>query len=121
MQMRKILIKNWMVEARVGIHAHEKTRPQPVRINLVCYEEDKPPFRGKKITEVVCYEKLRKRVLDVVGQQHDNLIETLADKIAAACLEDKRMLRVMVCIEKPGIFPDLESCGIEIERKQGDY
>lgn len=121
MRTRKIFIKDWKVEARVGIHAHEKTRPQPVRINLVCHEEDKPPFRGKKIAEVVCYEKLRERVLGAIAEQHENLIETLADKIAAACLEDRRMLNVTVRIEKPGIFPDLESCGIEIERKQGDY
>src|SRR5262249_14731145 len=100
---------------------HEKKSAQPVRLNISAYQDDAPGFRGTKISDVVCYQQLRDRVLAAVAQQHDNLIETLADKIAAACLEDKQMRRVVISIEKPGIFPDLESCGIEIERKQGDY
>jgi dihydroneopterin aldolase len=51
-----------------------------------------------------------------VAQGHVHLGETLAERIASACLADERVTGVRVRIEKPDIIPNARSVGVEIER-----
>jgi dihydroneopterin aldolase len=46
------------------------------------------------------------------------LVETLAERIAEACLEDERVEHVRIRIEKLDVFADAASAGIEIERRR---
>ena len=46
--------------------------------------------------------------------------ETLAERIAEACLTDPRVHLARIRVEKLDVFPDLASAGVEIERRQGN-
>jgi 7,8-dihydroneopterin aldolase/epimerase/oxygenase len=52
----------------------------------------------------------------VLAQGHVNLVETLCEKIASACLKDRRVLAARIRVEKPDIIPNARSVGVEIER-----
>jgi dihydroneopterin aldolase len=43
-------------------------------------------------------------------------VETLAEQIAALCLEDRRVRVARVRVEKLDVFVDATSVGVEIER-----
>ncbi len=45
-----------------------------------------------------------------------NLIETLAEKIAEVCLEDARVRRADVTVEKPGALRFARTVAVEITR-----
>jgi 7,8-dihydroneopterin aldolase/epimerase/oxygenase len=45
-----------------------------------------------------------------------NLVETLREKIAQACVKDRRVLAARIRVEKPDIIPQARSVGVEIER-----
>ena len=68
------------------------------------------------ISSVVSYEIVVKKVEAIIAEGHVNLVETLAEKFAAACLKDKRVVAARVRIEKPDIIANAKSVGIEIER-----
>ncbi len=68
------------------------------------------------ISNVVSYEIVVKKVEAIIAQGHVNLVETLAELIAASCLKDKRVMAARVRIEKPDIIANARSVGIEIER-----
>ena len=57
-----------------------------------------------------------KKVDAIIAEGHVNLVETLAERIAAACLKDRRVMAARVRIEKPEIIPNARSVGVEIER-----
>ena len=67
---------------------------------------------------VVCYGGLVTGVRRVIGAGHVNLAETLAERIAEMCLEDRRVLSARVRVEKLDVFPEAASVGVEIERFQ---
>jgi dihydroneopterin aldolase len=67
---------------------------------------------------VVCYQELIDATKRIVGQEHVKLTETLAERIAEACLADRRVLAVRVRVEKPDAVDEAASVGIEIERLQ---
>ena len=61
-------------------------------------------------------EQLADGVADIIGRGHVNLVETLAEDIAAMCLNDRRVLSARVRVEKLDILEHAQSVGVEIER-----
>ncbi|HET6182744.1 MAG TPA: dihydroneopterin aldolase [Acetobacteraceae bacterium] len=126
--LRHVFIRDLVLEASVGIYPHEHARLQRVRINLDLAVEDdglRPGSRaaaGKdELARVVDYEKVADRVRGIVVAGHVRLIETLAERIAEACLADARVALARVRIEKLDVFPDAASAGVEIERRPTDF
>ena len=60
----------------------------------------------------------REKVEQIIADGHINLVETLCEKIAAACLKDKRVMAARVRVEKPNIIKNARSVGVEIERQR---
>ena len=54
----------------------------------------------------------------IVAAGHVRLAETLAERIAAACLEDHRVRTVRVTLEKLEVFADAASAGVAVERQR---
>jgi 7,8-dihydroneopterin aldolase/epimerase/oxygenase len=114
--LRHVFVRDLDVMASLGIYEVEKLAPQRVVVSI-----DLAVIEGKEavaddISNVVSYEIVVKKVEAIIAQGHVNLVETLAELIAASCLKDKRVVSVRVRIEKPDIIPNARSVGIEIER-----
>jgi dihydroneopterin aldolase len=112
--LSKVFIRNLELLARIGVHGHEQGMPQPVRINVEL--DAQQTVREDKLSEVVDYEAVAGAIRGIVAASHINLAETLAERIAAACLEDARVRRVRVKVEKLHALPGSEAAGVEIER-----
>lgn len=115
-RVRHVFIRNLMVPCSIGIHRHERAAEQRVRINLdlAVIEDDRPI--DDDIRNVINYEDLARGVERICNRGHVNLVETLAENIAAMCLEDGRVQSARVRVEKLDILDDAESVGVEIER-----
>lgn len=114
--VRHVFIRDLMLPCSIGVHRHEKDAEQRVRINLdLAVSEAGQPI-DDDIRNVICYEGLAEGIGELVGRGHVNLVETLAEKIAALCLEDQRVRSARVRVEKLDILGDAESVGVEIER-----
>ena len=114
--IRHVFIRDFVLVCSIGIHQHEKEAAQRVRINLDLAVDESGQDINDDIDNVICYEDLAKGVEAIVGTGHVNLVETLAEKIAAMCLIDRRVRSARVRVEKLDILDDAESVGIEIER-----
>ena len=53
------------------------------------------------VTSTVHYGHLADRLVEIVGGEPVNLIETLADRLALACLDDRRVSAATVTVHKP--------------------
>ena len=114
--IRHVFIRDLVLTCSIGVHVHEKSADQRVRINLdLAVDESGRPV-DDNIKNVICYEKLAENVGDIIGRGHVNLVETLAENIATMCLIDKRVLSARVRVEKLDILEDAISVGVEIER-----
>ncbi|HWE05560.1 MAG TPA: dihydroneopterin aldolase [Rhizomicrobium sp.] len=113
--LRHVFIRNLELLAHIGIHGHERTKHQPVRVNVDMAVEDTTSLEDR-LDRVVDYEAITLRIRALVAKGHINLAETLAESIAAACLEDARVRNVRVRVEKLHAVPGAESAGVEIER-----
>ena len=114
MAKTKIFIRDLELLARIGIHGHEQGMPQPVRVNVELEAEASP--RADRVEEVVDYETIADGIRNIVASGHINLAETLAERIAAQCLADKRVAKVRVRVEKLHALQGADAAGVEIER-----
>jgi dihydroneopterin aldolase len=116
-RMMKVFVRDLVLSARIGVYQHEKLGTQRVRINLelICTEH---PAIKDDLNNVVNYAELVAQVRAIVDAGHINLVETLADRIAQACLDDRRVQTAKVRIEKLDVFPEADSVGVEIERQR---
>jgi dihydroneopterin aldolase len=114
--VRRVFVKDLVLAALIGVHRHEKDGRQRVRINLdMEVIESEQPVQDR-LADVVCYEDVVTAIRGIVAAGHINLVESLAELIADRCLEDRRVRKVRVRVEKLDVFADASSVGVEIER-----
>ena len=113
---RHVFVRDLEIEAMLGIHEHEKIRPQRVIINIDLTVKERGEPLEDDISNVVSYEKVVDHIREIVAQGHVHLVETLAELIAARCLENDWITGVRVRVEKPDIIQGARSVGVEIER-----
>ena len=116
----KVVVRGLIAEARIGVSEEERGRPQRLRLDLeleVAPPDDLGPGFSDDLAEVFDYGALRDRLHSLCRKNDAKLLETLADRIARDCLEDPRVRRARVRIEKPDIFDEVEGIGVEVERQ----
>ncbi len=121
---RHMFIRDLVLAASIGVYAHEHTALQRVRINIDLAITDDSLNRTSRaaigqddLSRVVDYEAIVNLVRGMVASGHVQLVETLAERLAEACLVDPRILIARVRVEKLDIFADATSAGIEVERR----
>ncbi len=125
--LRHVFLRDMVLQASIGVHPHEHAAAQRVRINVDLGVEDdgarplsRLPVGRDELERVVDYEAVANCVRSIVRGGHVRLVETLAERIAEACLADRRVHLARVRVEKLDIFADAASAGVEIERRQSD-
>lgn len=115
-EVRKIFLRNLMVEVHMGVHENEQGRTQPIRINMVLYmRADTVPQRDS-IAEVFNYDQIHDGVLALARARHINLQETLAQEISDFALDFDQVLAVRVSTEKTDVYSDCDGVGYELIR-----
>ncbi|HUK11424.1 MAG TPA: dihydroneopterin aldolase [Stellaceae bacterium] len=114
--MRRILIRDLVLPCEIGVLRRERGTRQRVRINLDLWVRDEPRPIEDDLSNVVCYDEIVRGVRAIVAAGHVNLVETLAERIAATCLGDQRVAGARVRVEKLEVYPDAGSVGVEIFR-----
>jgi dihydroneopterin aldolase len=112
---RRIFLRNYVVDANIGIHAHEKNGAQRVALNVdVFVPLALSTPHHDRIHEVIDYDFIRLAIEHRIEQGHINLQETLVDDIARALLAHPAVRAVRVSSEKPDVYDDVDAVGIEI-------
>lgn len=122
---RRVFIRDLVLQARIGVYEAEKSRRQPVRINISFEMRDDgldhPGGVGPDaVGRVVDYDGLARRIRAFVNRAHVELVETMAEEIARLSLQDPRVLSARVSVEKLTVFADAVSAGVEILRLRDD-
>lgn len=113
---RRVFVRDLILDCLIGVHRHERDGTQRVRVNLdLTVRESAAPIEDR-LANVLCYEDLVVRLRRLAAAGHVNLVETLAERIAALSLENSDVVSATVRVEKLDVFADAASVGIEIVR-----
>ncbi|MDB9738852.1 dihydroneopterin aldolase [Candidatus Pelagibacter sp.] len=115
---KKILIKELVLDLKLGYYDFEKEKPQKVKFNLDVDYEDKKPTSDKDIKSIVNYGRIVKLIKKLTKNKHYNFLETLAEDVFDVLFKDKRIGKITLQIEKLEILKECTSVGIQITKKR---
>ena len=115
---KKILIKELILDLKLGYYEFEKEKPQKVKFSLEIDYEDKKPTNDKDIKSIVNYGQVVKLIRKLTKSKHYNFLETLAEDAFDVLFKNKRIGKIMLKIEKLEILKDCSSVGIQITKKR---
>jgi len=118
--MDRILIKDLLVRCIIGVSDEERREKQDVIINVALYTDLHKPGASDRFEDAVDYRTLKKKIVEIVSESEYFLIEALAERIAAICLEHQAVEKVLVGVEKPTALRFARSVGVEILRDRRD-
>jgi 7,8-dihydroneopterin aldolase/epimerase/oxygenase len=106
-----VFVRGLEVQAGIGVHDHEQGRLQTLMID-VSLELGDGDVDG--LSDTVNYETVAEAARAIVASGHVGLVETFADRLALACLDNPRVLAARVRVEKPGALAGTIAPGCEV-------
>lgn len=97
----EIVLTGLTVFGRHGVYEHERRDGQEFTIDLRLRLSLARAAGSDDVADTVHYGELAEKVAAVVAGEPVNLIETLAERIAAVGLADARVQEVVVTVHKP--------------------
>lgn len=115
----RIFLRDLRVEATIGIWEWERRIRQYVSIDLEMAADIARAAATDRIEDTLNYKGVAKRVQEFVGTSSFQLVETLAERIAALVLEEFGVPWVRVTVNKPGAIRGARDVGVSIRRERG--
>lgn len=114
--MDRVFVTNLQVDAIIGVHPQERTTPQPLLISFELPTDGRRAAATDRLDDAVDYEDAARSIGELAREGRYQLIETLAEEIAALLLQRFGVSSVSVEVQKPNALSDAESVGIRIQR-----
>jgi dihydroneopterin aldolase len=113
----RIVIKDLTLTGRIGMLDREKLGPQRIRVNVALLAT-LPDGVNDDYRRVLNYETVVAGIRALVKRGHVNLLETLAERIMAICLDHPLALAATVRVEKLDIYAEADSAGVVLTRRR---
>jgi dihydroneopterin aldolase len=117
-RLYRMFVRDLVLECSIGAYPQERLKPQPVRINVDLQVREPARPLDDDLANVLSYDRITGAIKARIADGHINLVETLAEEIAAICLSDARVASVKVAVEKLAVEPAAAGIGVEIERRR---
>lgn len=115
MDCRRLFLRDYEVMINIGVHEFEKKGEQRVLINVDLYVPlalSTP--HADQLSEVLDYDFIRSTIAERMSRGHVHLQETLCDDVLQLMLAHPRVRAARVSTEKPDVYPDCASVGVEV-------
>jgi dihydroneopterin aldolase len=118
--MDRIFLRDLRIETIIGSFDWERETPQTVSIDLEMATDVARAAQSDDIADALDYKAIAKRLIAFVGDSDFQLVETLAERIAAILREEFGVAWVRVSVNKGGAVRGASGVGVVIERGQLD-
>ncbi len=110
----RISVRDYTRTVEIGAFRSERGVTQRIRFNVVLEVSHHAAAQDDDVDKVVSYDMITEAIEAELATERVNLLETLAERVAARCLADPRAVRIFVRIEKLDRIPG--ALGVEIAR-----
>ena len=114
------MIKNLRLSCIIGVHPDERRKRRETIINIWLWVDFSRAERSDNLEDTMDYGELHDKLVSLVEGSEFRLMESLARRIADLCLDDGRVEKVKVRVEKPGAIKMAENAGVEIAVRRKD-
>lgn len=114
--MDKIFLSELKIDTIIGIWEWERRIRQTVVIDLEMSADIAKAAATDDVADTLNYKLVAKRIQEFVADSSFQLVETLAERVAAIIREEFGVAWVKVRVNKPGAIRGSKAVGVLIER-----
>lgn len=111
-----IKIKNLKLKTILGVHAWEENINREIIINAEIETNDLSSLSSDDIKDTIDYDILILKIKNLVNSKRFKLIEKMAAEIMREIMEDARISRCKLEIDKVGVIADVDSFSVTLEQ-----
>lgn len=111
-----IFLEGLEARCRIGIYPWEQKIRQKVLIDFEYPTDARKAARRDRVEDTVNYKEIAKTILRVASQGRFQLVETLAERLAAEILKRFAIPEIKIRVSKPGAIRGSKTVGIEVTR-----
>lgn len=115
--MDKVFIQGLEVLCTIGVYDWEKRIKQKLVFDLEMAFDNRPAGLNDDIGRALDYAAVSLAVTELVSQQPAELVEAMAERVAALILQRFAVPRVKVRVTKPAAVVTAAGVGVEIVRE----
>lgn len=114
--MDLIRIRGLKAEALIGVHDWERKLPRTLLVDLDLATDAARAAGKDRLEDALDYHAVSQAVLALTAESRVQLLETLAERLAAMLQEKFRVRWLALTLHKPGAVPAAQDVSISIER-----
>ncbi|VFP84226.1 Dihydroneopterin aldolase [Candidatus Erwinia haradaeae] len=114
--MDTLFINQLTIITTIGIYNWEKKFPQKLLLDIEIAQDQRAASASDDIQYCLNYTEIVEAIISLVSRRHFNLIERVAEEVAACLLNQFSSLWVRVKVSKPNAVPQTQQVGVMIER-----
>ncbi len=114
--MDKIIIRRLELNCVIGCNPEERLAPRKLLATITLLTDTRPAATSDNLKDTVNYATLSRRLRNYAATTSFLLIETLAEQLAAHCLNTPGVQGVTVVLDKPNCISQAEGAAVEITR-----
>ncbi|MDH5711086.1 MAG: dihydroneopterin aldolase [Gammaproteobacteria bacterium] len=111
-----VFIEDLRIETIIGIYDWEREIRQIISIDLEMAWDNTRAATTESIEDALNYKAVAKRLIQFVEESEFQLVETLAERIAAIVLNEFNVPWLRLKLSKPGAVTGSRAVGVTIER-----
>jgi dihydroneopterin aldolase len=116
--VKKIVIKDLILNKIFGFYPNEKTKPQRLKFNIKLELVTNLKFSDEDLQTILDYDQIINTINNILDKKI-NFLETLADQIIEELFKNSKIAAIELKIEKLDILKNAASAGIEINKRKG--
>jgi dihydroneopterin aldolase len=113
-----IFLHDLRVDTIIGIWDWERRIRQTVVIDIDMAADIRRAAQTDSVDDTLNYKLVAKRVLQFVAESEFELVETLAERIAAIVIDEFDVPWIRIRVAKPGAIRGARDVGVLIERER---
>ena len=114
--MDTVFISELRAETVIGVYDWERTIRQTVVLDLEMAADVRAGAATDAVADALDYAEVSTRLLSYIGESEFQLIETLAERVAAIVIDEFGVSWLRLRLSKPGAVAAATTVGVVIER-----
>ncbi|MFT2110720.1 dihydroneopterin aldolase [Marinomonas sp. 2405UD68-3] len=113
-----VFIEGLKTEAVIGVYDWEKKIKQALVFDLEMEHDNRLPAATDDLSKTLDYEAISNYITSYCEENVFELIETLAERLCRALLNDFHINALTMALRKPGAVPSANAVGVKIYRQK---
>lgn len=109
----RLVLRDVLLQAGIGVLPDERLRRQALRLDAVLTLRQPPAPEADSAADVLSYMDVVTAAEALAAGPHIGLLESFAQRLAARLLEDQRITRLELSLDKPEVLGGRGSVGVQ--------